>query len=222
MVATSDGIDERKRMLAALTTNVTRFFREPHHFEHLKTKVLPPLLESARAGGRVRLWSAACSTGQEPYSMALTLLSLMPDAARYDIRILATDIDPNVVAEARAGAYSDDAVSQVPGAMRSAWFTSQPSGSGKVWQVKPAVQDLITFRELNLIGDWPMKGKFHVIFCRNVVIYFEEQTQVKVWNRFKNLMLPDARLYIGHSERVTGTGDAFETDGLTTYRRVGA
>ena len=111
MVATSEGIDERKRMLAALTTNVTRFFREPHHFEHLKTKVLPPLLESAKAGGRVRLWSAACSTGQEPYSMALTLLSLMPDAARYDIRILATDIDPNVVAEARAGAYSDDAVS---------------------------------------------------------------------------------------------------------------
>lgn len=222
MVQTSEGLDERKRMLAALTTNVTRFFREPHHFEHLKTKVLPPLLQSAKSGGRVRIWSAACSTGQEPYSIALTLLSMMPDAARYDVRILATDIDPNVVAEARAGLYSEDSVSQVPGAMRQSWFASAGSGGMKNWQVKPAVQDLITFRELNLIGDWPMKGKFDVIFCRNVVIYFEEKTQVRVWNRFKALLPPDGRLYIGHSERVTGTGDSFETDGLTTYRRVGA
>jgi chemotaxis protein methyltransferase CheR len=220
IVSTVDGIDERKRMLAALTTNVTRFFREPHHFEHLKAKVLPPLLESAKAGGRVRLWSAACSTGQEPYSMALTVLSLMPDAGRYDVRILATDIDPNVVEEAKRGIYSEDAVSQIPTPMRQ-WLSSTTSGGRKSWQVKPAVQDLITFRELNLIGDWPMKGKFQVIFCRNVVIYFEEKTQIRIWNRFKDLMPPDGRLYIGHSERVAGTGDSFDTDGLTTYRRLG-
>jgi chemotaxis protein methyltransferase CheR len=222
LVSTSEGIDERKRMLAALTTNVTRFFREPHHFEHLKTQVLPPLLEKARAGGRVRIWSAACSTGQEPYSIALTVLSLMPDAARYDVRILATDIDPNVVEEARRGAYSEDAVSQVPPGLRQAWFSPAKTGGHKMFQVKPAAQELITFRELNLIGEWPMKGKFDVIFCRNVVIYFEEKTQVKIWNRFKALLPTGGRLYIGHSERVAGTGDSFETDGLTTYKRVGA
>lgn len=221
LVATSEGIDERKRMLAALTTNVTRFFREPHHFEHLKTQVLPALLERARAGGRVRIWSAACSTGQEPYSIAMTLLSLMPDAARYDIRILATDIDPNVVEEARRGLYSEESVNQVPAGLRQAWFASAKATGMKNFQVKPAAQELITFRELNLIGEWPMKGKFEVIFCRNVVIYFEEKTQIKVWNRFKAILPVGGRLYIGHSERVAGTGDSFETDGLTTYKRVG-
>jgi chemotaxis protein methyltransferase CheR len=222
LVATSEGVDERKRMLAALTTNVTRFFREPHHFEHLKTQVLPALLERARAGGRVRIWSAACSTGQEPYSIAMTLLSLMPDAARYDIRILATDIDPNVVEEARRGLYSEESVNQVPAGLRQAWFAPAKATGMKNFQVKPAAQELITFRELNLIGEWPMKGKFEVIFCRNVVIYFEEKTQIKVWNRFKAILPVGGRLYIGHSERVAGTGDSFETDGLTTYKRVGA
>jgi chemotaxis protein methyltransferase CheR len=222
LVATSEGIDERKRMLAALTTNVTRFFREPHHFEHLKAKVLPALIDKARAGGRVRIWSAACSTGQEPYSIAVTLLSMMPDAAKYDVRILATDIDPNVVEEARRGLYSEEHVGQVPPALRQAWFAPAKATGMKNFQVKPAVQELITFRELNLIGEWPMKGKFEVIFCRNVVIYFEEKTQIKIWNRFKTLLPIDGRLYIGHSERIAGTGDSFETDGLTTYRRVGA
>jgi chemotaxis protein methyltransferase CheR len=211
-----------KRLRAlGLTTNVTRFFREPHHFEHLKTQVLPALLDRARAGGRVRIWSAACSTGQEPYSIAMTLLSLMPDAARYDIRILATDIDPNVVEEARLGLYSEELVSQVPAGLRQTWFAPSRQSGPKTFQVKPALQELITFRELNLIGDWPMKGKFEVIFCRNVVIYFEEKTQIKVWNRFKALLPVGGRLYIGHSERVAGTGDSFETDGLTTYKRVG-
>src|SRR6202011_537054 len=100
LISTSDGRDERQKMLAALTTNVTRFFREPHHFDHLRDKVLPPLLAAAKAGGKVRLWSAACSSGQEPYSAAMTILSLAPDAANLDIKILATDIDPNVIADA--------------------------------------------------------------------------------------------------------------------------
>jgi chemotaxis protein methyltransferase CheR len=96
LIQGQNGVDERQAMLAALTTNVTRFFREPHHFEDLRAKVMPALAAKARGGGRVRLWSAGCSTGPEPYSMALTLLSALPDAARHDIKILATDIDPNV------------------------------------------------------------------------------------------------------------------------------
>ncbi len=122
LVGGRDGLDERQRMLAALTTNVTRFFREPHHFEHLKAKVLPGLVAKARAGGRVRLWSAGCSTGPEPYSIAMTVLEALPEAADLDVRILATDIDPEVVATARDGVYGEDALSAVPPDMRRRWF----------------------------------------------------------------------------------------------------
>jgi len=221
LVASEAGGDERVRMLAALTTNVTRFFREPHHFEHLKTQILPPLIEKARAGGRIRLWSAACSSGQEPYSMALTLLSLMPDAARYDVRILASDIDPNMVAEGAAGIYNAAALAPVPAAMRDRWFIPIAGRGGeKTWGACADLQSLIAFRELNLIGDWPMKGRFHAIFCRNVVIYFNDDTQAKVWSRFAPLLEPGGALYIGHSERVSGPALAeLQPAGITTYRK---
>jgi len=215
LVTDAKGLDERQQMIVALTTNVTRFFREPHHFEHLKEKVLPPLLANAKRGGSVRIWSAACSNGQEPYSIALTILSMMPDAPDYDIRILATDIDTQMLAEARAGVYSSQIVAAVPGELRARWFERD----GDNFQVSEPMRRLTTFNELNLIGDWPMRRQFQAIFCRNVVIYFEEETQAKVFGRFLPLMSPDARLYIGHSERVCGDAAArLETDGVTTYR----
>src|SRR6185295_11813920 len=114
LVTGADGLDERQKMLAALTTNVTRFFREPHHFDHLKDKVLPPLLDAARRGGKVRIWSAACSSGQEPFSIAMTILALDPNAAERDIKVLATDIDPNVVREGRGGIYAPHLLDGVP------------------------------------------------------------------------------------------------------------
>jgi chemotaxis protein methyltransferase CheR len=213
------GVGERQQMLAALTTNVTRFYREPHHFEHLKTRVLPPLLEQARRGGRVRLWSAACSTGPEPYSMALTVLSLMPEAAQFDVRILATDIDPNVVAEGRRGVYRNDAVEPIPNDLRARWMQRVGQDGELAWSAGEDMRKLVAFRELNLIGAWPMKGPFDAIFCRNVVIYFEEETQARVWSRFKPLLTREGRLYIGHSERLNGpAASAFLSDGLTTYR----
>jgi chemotaxis protein methyltransferase CheR len=213
------GAGERQQMLAALTTNVTRFFREPHHFDHLKAKVLPPLLDAARRGGRVRLWSAACSTGPEPYSIALTVLSLMPEAAQYDVRILATDIDPNVVAAGRRGVYRADAVEPIPQELRTRWMRRANDDGELAWSAGEEMRKLVSFRELNLIGPWPMKGPFDAIFCRNVVIYFEDETQARVWQRFKPLLTPEGRLYIGHSERVNGpAASAFVSDGLTTYR----
>ena len=217
-----DGVDERQAMTAALTTNVTRFFREPHHFDHLRDRVMPALAARARAGGRGRLWSAACSNGQEPYSMALTVLGVLPEAAELDVRILATDIDPNMVAEGRDGLYRDEALEPVPGALRQRWFHKTVQDGQARWSVADELRRLVAFRELNLIGDWPMKGRFDVIFCRNVVIYFDEATQERVWSRFTPYMAPDATLYIGHSERVTGpAAEAFRTDGLTTYRNRG-
>jgi chemotaxis protein methyltransferase CheR len=215
LIAGVEGIDELQQMVVALTTNVTRFFREPHHFEHLKTQVLPPLLASARRGGSVRIWSAGCSNGQEPYSIALTILSLMPEAADHDIRILATDIDTKMIAEGRAGFYGDQALAPVPADLRARWFTREGDG----WRACDALRKLVTFNELNLMGDWPMRRTFQAIFCRNVVIYFEEATQSRVFARFLPLMEADGRLYIGHSERLCGeAAQRFVTDGVTTYR----
>jgi len=213
-------VDERQAMMAALTTNVTRFFREPHHFDHLRDQVMPKLAERAKRGGRVRLWSAACSNGQEPYSMAITVLAALPEAADLDVKILATDIDPNMVAEGRAGIYREDALTPVPLDLRRRWFKKVSEGS---WEVADGLRDLVAFRELNLIGDWPMKGSFDVIFCRNVVIYFDEPTQERIWSRFAPLLEPGGTLYIGHSERVNGPAtQIFETTALTTYAKRGA
>jgi len=219
LVAGKDGLDERQKMLAALTTNVTRFFREPHHFEDFANKVLPPLLQRARSGGRVRIWSAACSSGQEPYSAAMTLLSLMPNAGDFDIRILATDIDPNMVVDGRNGVYSENLLAGVSAEHRRRWTTTEASGGVRM---ADELRALVTFNELNLIGDWPMKGRFDVIFCRNVAIYFEDDTQARLWSRFAPLLQPGGTLYIGHSERIAGPAAALLTpDGITTYRKAG-
>jgi chemotaxis protein methyltransferase CheR len=217
LIQGENGLDERQAMTAALTTNVTRFFREPHHFDHLKDRVMPELVRRARAGGRVRLWSAACSNGQEPYSMGMIVLSELPEANDLDVKILATDIDPNMVAEGTAGVYSAEALDAAPPALRNRFFEKQ----GSQFSAGDQLRRLIAFRELNLIGPWPMRGRFDVIFCRNVVIYFDEPTQEQIWSRFLPAMSPDATLYIGHSERVAGPASArLRTDGLTTYRLI--
>jgi len=217
LVSSDAGGDERYAMMAALTTNVTRFYREPHHFDHLRDKVLAPIADKIRAGGKLRLWSSACSTGQEPYSIALTVLQVLPDAAKLDVRILATDIDPNVVETARAGVYSDEAVSPVPKPLRDRYMKADRAGQ---WRVGDEARSLIAFKTLNLIGEWPMKGRFEAIFCRNVVIYFDEPTQNTVWTKFRSVLEPGGRLYVGHSERVEAPG--YRTDGLTVYRQEGA
>ena len=204
---------EHAAMLSALTTNVTRFFREPHHFQHMTTDLLPPLIAKARAGGRVRLWSAGCSAGHEPYSMAMTLLEAFPDAARHDIRILATDIDPLVVEHARRGIYNDGDVEPIAAGLRSKFMTRQAAGS---WQATPALAEILSFGSLNLMEDWPMRGKFDAIFCRNVAIYFDEPTQTRLFTRFADRLTADGRLYIGHSER--SLIPQLTSAGLTIYR----
>lgn len=219
MIAAPGNEGEREEMMAALTTNVTRFYREPHHFDYLRREVVPRLAEVARRGGRVRLWSAACSSGEEAYSIALTLLEVFPDAWQYDVRILATDIDPNMIRRARAGEYRSEAVAPIPAALRDGWMTRERDGAETTWRVKDQVRALINFNQLNLIGDWPMRGRFDVIFCRNVVIYFEEHTQIALWRRFRDALNSDGRLFVGHSERVDAPG--FDGCGLTIYKLAG-
>lgn len=220
-IAGSAGASERMSMLAALTTNVTQFFRENHHFEHLKSHLLPPLLADAKSGGRVRIWSAGCSNGHEPYSIALTVLSLMADAGDRDVRILATDIDPNVVAFGRAGIYDEMTLGAVAKPLRQRWFKPAGDKAGEAFEVSDALRDLVAFRELNLIGDWPMQGTFQAIFCRNVTIYFDQPTREKIWHRFCRYLEPGGWFYMGHSERLTGPASEYLVyEGTTAYRRL--
>jgi chemotaxis protein methyltransferase CheR len=149
--------------------------------------------------------------------MALCVLAGLPDAARHDVKILATDIDPNVVQTAREAVYSREALEAVPAGDRK-HLRKAPEAGVDMWRMSEETQELITFRELNLIKPWPMKGRFDVIFCRNVVIYFDDATQEQVWKKFIDVMNPGARLYIGHSERVTGDGGRLTSDGLTVYK----
>lgn len=216
LIGSDAGEPERSQMIAALTTNVTRFFREEHHFADLKRKVLEKLASEARSGRRIRIWSAACSNGQEPYSIAMTIFSVLPDADKLNIRVLATDIDAYMIEAAMVGEYGDEAVAAVPDEMRRKWFSASAEGT---WRIDEKLASIIAFRKLNLVGPWPMRGKFDAIFCRNVAIYFEEKTQQEIWRRFVPMLNPEGVLYIGHSERVTGpAASVLINDGVTTYR----
>ncbi len=210
------GEEERGRMVRALTTNVTRFFREPHHFTYLGDVMLAHLGLAVERGGRLRIWSAACSTGQEPYSIALTILQAMPKAASLDIRVLATDVDTAVLEEAANGLYQEEALAAVPRDALHRWFER----TGQGWRVGAELRRLVTFRPLNLIKPWPIKGPFDAIFCRNVVIYFDEAQQQAIWSRFEPLLTREGTLFIGHSERVTGpAANRFSSVGITIYQR---
>ena len=214
------GAEERDRFVSALTTNVTQFYRERHHFDLLEKTVLPELIRRARAGGRVRLWSAGCSSGQEPYSLAGSILRLFPDAARHDIRILGTDIDLAILEEAKAGRYPE-AARRFPTPEHEARVFAAEGRGGPLWSVRPALKALVTFQPLNLIASWPHAGRFDVILCRNVAIYFDKPTQERLWNRFAQSLEPGGHLLIGHSERLHGPAlPQFESVGITAYRKT--
>ena len=216
----ADGAAERRRMISLLTTNVTKFFREVHHFEALQAQILPPLIARARSGGRVRIWSAGCSSGQEPYSIAATVKKLMPDVNRHDLRILGTDIDPEMIRAGRAAIYTDADEPQIPPDMRRLMFGPAETREAGV-PIAPDVKSLVTLTELNLMQDWPMRGRFDVIFCRNVVIYFDAKTQARLWARFAEVLAPGGYLFVGHSERVSGPAvDQFTPTGVTQYCRT--
>ncbi len=215
----SEAGEERERMLSALTTNVTQFFREAHHFDLLAREVLPELIARARAGGRVRIWSAGCSSGQEPYSIAATVLELCPEASRLDLCILATDVDAEILARAEAGLYPAEELSGLSAPRQKQLFAE---AAGSLRQVRTDVRRLVRYRLLNLVGEWPMSGSFDAVFCRNVAIYFDKPTQERLWSRFGQRLGPGAFLFIGHSERLNGpAADDFVTAGVTAYRRKG-
>ena len=211
------GQEEQTHLLSALTTNVTHFFRERHHFSYLREKLMPGLIAKAKAGSAVRIWSSACSAGQEAFSIAAMVLDACPEATRLNIKILATDVDAQMIQKARYGQYDSDQSEAIPDEYKALMIQDNATG----FQMKPELQALITFGELNLIKDWPMRRLFDVIFCRNAAIYFDKPTQSHLWQRFADVLQNDGHLMIGHSERLAGPAEAmFRNVGITTYQRI--
>ena len=221
LVESNEGKSELREFISALTTNVSHFFREDHHFDRLREEVLPELLDKLQSGMKVRIWSAGCSNGQEPFSIATLLLENGPLPPGADLKILATDIDPKVITFAKAGVYDKQMIAGLPETLRSQFFNPVDTGRELAWQANPQLKELIAFKELNLLDQWPMKGRFDVIFCRNVVIYFDEPTQKVLWQKFSDVMDPGSWLFLGHSERVSDEfGSELPSVGMTTYRRA--
>lgn len=202
----------------ALTTNLTRFWREDHHFTHLESYVGQLIQRRPRMEGgkpKLRIWSAGCSTGQEPYTIALHLLAAFPELKRWDFRILATDIDTNVVAKAASGTYPE---TELSGLSPQQMALFEQAGGGQV-RIPMAARELIAFKPLNLMNNpWPMRGPFDAVFCRNVAIYFDKPTQGELFARLGALIVPDGFLYIGHSENLGAGGGNFKLVGKTIYQ----
>jgi chemotaxis protein methyltransferase CheR len=207
------GGEELVTLTNALTTNHTGFFREPHHFEALQEW----LTQLPAAQKRVRLWSAACSNGAEPYSMAMCVADALGEKSSRDVKILATDIDTQVLKTAAQGVYPNSMATPIPAAKRTRYTRTLDA---EQFAVDDALKSLISFRPLNLLEGWPMKGPFDLIFCRNVVIYFDKPTQAKLFNRFADMLTPDGLLFIGHSETLFKVCDRFTLIGKTMYRRT--
>ncbi|MDE2350018.1 MAG: protein-glutamate O-methyltransferase CheR [Gammaproteobacteria bacterium] len=203
----------------AMTTNLTAFFRESHHFDYLRDQFLLPRVHDARAPRRIRIWSAACSSGEEPYSLAMTVCEAIPDWKRWDIKILATDIDSEILARARRGIYTADRVKGLDPGRLERFFRAPAGADQSAYQVDPDLAGLITFKQINLMHDLPMKGPLDVVVCRNVIIYFDKDAQRGLFTRIAKLQRPNDLLFLGHSESLFKVSNDYDLIGKTIYRR---
>jgi chemotaxis protein methyltransferase CheR len=214
--------EERATMVVALTTNHTHFFREKHHFDHLR-QIVKPRLEVRARKQPVRIWSAGCSSGEEVYTIAMCLLGEERAQATWlrnaDVKLLATDLAPHVVEATQRATYPSDTVEPIPSRYRSAWMHQ----TGDSWRMADEARALVTAKVLNLFEPWPMRQRYDVIFCRNVMIYFDDAAKAELEARFVDLLAPGGFLYIGHSERMIGPGaDAMKSCGQTIYTKQGS
>lgn len=208
--------DELQDFISAITTNFTSFFRESHHFDFLAQEVA--LL--GKSNSRIRIWSAGCSSGEEPYSMAVTLLDRVPECRGWDIKILASDLDRKMVETASKGIYTLERLNGVDERIKKTWFMKGRGANQGMVKVKPDLSSLIEFRQLNLLHSWPMKGPFDIIFCRNVIIYFDKSVQAQLFKQFARVLKPGGKMVIGHSENLAGVTNDFRLIGRTIYERV--
>jgi chemotaxis protein methyltransferase CheR len=208
---------EIESFINSISTNHTKFFRESHHFDHFRTHVAVPFVQSGYRSNdrRLRVWSAGCSTGEEPYTIAVVLKREIRDIENHDVRILATDIDTDVLAKAARGEYQMSAIDDVPKTYQDFF---EPIGDDRVMMGED-LRSLIVFNRLNLMEQWPFHGLFDAIFCRNVMIYFDAGTKSALVQRFTQQIKPGGWLYIGHSESLIGSHPGLHLVGRTVYRR---
>jgi chemotaxis protein methyltransferase CheR len=206
---------ELVHFINAITTNLTAFFREPHHFELLEQMLLPQLLIKKQASHRLRIWSAGCASGEEAYSIAMVVKEIVP--LDWDVKILATDLDSSVLEKGKQGMYEEDRISGISLERLHRWFKKGTNKAAGKMQVSEELRHSITFKHLNLMGLWPMRGQFDIIFCRNVVIYFDKVTQKILFERFANILDKEAYLLIGHSENLFQLSTRFRLLQQTVY-----
>lgn len=198
---------ELMEMVNAITTNKTSFFRENHHFTFLNDHVFPKFREAAAKGRSkyIRMWSAGCSTGQEAYSIALSLLGAFPPGTGWSVKVLATDIDTNVLNKAGQGVYPIEQAEDIPSHYLSKYFFKGTGENRGCFRTSDELKNIIDFQKLNFLdSSWPIKGQFDIIFCRNVIIYFDKSMQQKLIKRFRQYLPNDGYLMLGHSESLHG------------------
>jgi chemotaxis protein methyltransferase CheR len=213
---------ELTQFLDCISTNLTYFFRESQHFDFLKQRLLPELIELKRKArtNRIRIWSAGCSTGEEPYSLAMYIASQMEDLPKWDLRILATDISTRVLAVASRGIYSRSKIAGIPESIRRSYFQPCcPDKDCSDFQIVSPIRSLTTFRRLNLKDPYPFKGPFDFIFCRNVMIYFDKQTQEALIQRMASYLVSGGYLFVGHAESLTGLNHPLSYVRPAVYRK---
>jgi chemotaxis protein methyltransferase CheR len=215
-LCSEDGNAESVNFINAVTTNLTSFFREKHHFEHLKQLIKTTVAKNP-AQKKIRIWSCASSSGQEPYSIAMTLCDAIPNIAQWDIKILATDIDTNMLHKCKTAIYKEEALEDIPEEYRKRFTIKSEKETILMADI---LRKMITFKQLNLLEDFPMRGPFDIIFCRNVVIYFDKPTQIGLFNKIADILTPDGILYIGHSESLFKVCEQFSLIGRTTYKKL--
>lgn len=208
------GADELGSLVDAITTNLTRFFREDYQLTDLANHLKALIADKKQK--TLRIWSAGCSSGQEPYSLAIVVLEALAKERAVDVKILASDIDRNMLAKARRGLYSDNEASSMPKHFLKKYFDRQADGS---WQAGRALKSLVQFNSLNLMEDWPFTRPFDVIFCRNVVIYFDDKTKQVLARRFCDALAPGGLMFLGHSEGLMGSTDYFVPVGRASFRK---
>jgi len=213
---------ELEEFTNAITTNLTSFFREPHHFEYLASDVLPKIVAKDSGVRRARIWCCAASTGEEPYSIAMVLREAQDMLNGFDVKLLATDLDSAVLATASAGVYNAERLKSVSSTRASRFFRKGAGEQAGHYRVQDELRNLITFKQLNLMHEWPVRGPFDAIFCRNVIIYFDKETQRALFERMAALQRPGDMLFLGHSESLYRVSDKYELVGRTVYRRNAA
>ncbi len=208
-------------LVDSLSTNLTKFFREDQHFEYLRAQHLPRTLTAklARHDLRIRGWSAGCSTGEEPYSIAITLLEAIAGRGRWDVKLLATDVSTRVLERAEEGIYEKERIEPIPPALRNKYLIHAREGGRDLFEVAPSLRNVVLFRYLNLMEEWPVKGPLDFIFCRNVMIYFDKPTQERLVNRYYDLLASGGVLFTGHSESLTGVERRFRYVQPTIYAK---